>query len=91
MEVFAAMVDVLDENVGRLVDFLKKKGRLRQHADPFLFRQRRLSIRAHPAVVISNRGIQNPIGLTTRVGRTRETHRFASTNKINTKAASRRR
>ncbi len=26
MEVFAAMVDVLDQNVGRLVDFLKKKG-----------------------------------------------------------------
>ncbi|MBT6379313.1 arylsulfatase [Verrucomicrobia bacterium] len=25
MEVFAAMVDVLDENIGRLVDFLKKK------------------------------------------------------------------
>ncbi|MBT4866871.1 MAG: arylsulfatase [Planctomycetaceae bacterium] len=26
MEVFAAMVDLLDENVGRLVDFLKQKG-----------------------------------------------------------------
>lgn len=26
MEVFAAMVDVLDQNVGRLVEFLKKKG-----------------------------------------------------------------
>lgn len=26
MEVFAAMVDVLDQSVGRLVDFLKKKG-----------------------------------------------------------------
>jgi arylsulfatase len=26
MEVFAAMVDLLDQNVGRLVDFLKKKG-----------------------------------------------------------------
>ncbi len=26
MEVFAAMVDVLDQNVGRLVDYLKKKG-----------------------------------------------------------------
>jgi arylsulfatase len=26
MEVFAAMVDVLDQNVGRLVDFLKRKG-----------------------------------------------------------------
>ena len=26
MEVFAAMVDVLDQNVGRLVDFLKNKG-----------------------------------------------------------------
>lgn len=28
MEVFAAMVDVLDENVGRLVDYLERKGEL---------------------------------------------------------------
>ena len=44
MAVYAAMVDRLDQNVGRLLEYLESEMRIRQYLDRFLFRQRSLSL-----------------------------------------------
>ena len=91
MEVFAAMVEVMDAEIGRIVARLKAKGEW-ERARCFYFVQTtgraRSSARAGPT---SSRGIRNPIGLMTPVGRTQATHRFASTSRTSTREESVRR
>ena len=42
MAIFAAMVDRMDQNIGRVLSRCRGQGRTGQHADSFLFRQRRV-------------------------------------------------
>ncbi len=42
MEVYAAMVDRMDQGIGRIIDVLEKKWRIGQHARGLFARQRRL-------------------------------------------------
>ena len=42
MEVYAAMVDIMDQGIGRVVAAVEEAGRPRQHADPLPPGQRRL-------------------------------------------------
>ena len=61
MEVFAAMVDVVDQNVGRLVTHLKKRKAWENTLLlplPLLLRQRGLPLRAHPGQGSSTMGSQ---------------------------------